>query len=173
LRSLSAILIAIATFCFCRAADAEGQTPRPPFSLTLVADNATLKTGSPVWVNITLKNKSKYSISVYTEGTPDQGGFVYKADVWGEEGSIAPETKFYRRLQGHDTPEEFAREPYVIVGSGGEGSLAPNKTVTDRIDVARLYDLNRPDKYTIQLQRFDLESNTWVKSNKVQVRVIP
>jgi hypothetical protein len=173
LRALSAILIAVAAFCFCETAGAKGQTTKPPFSLTLVAENVTLKTGSPVWVNITLKNKSKYSISAYTEGTPDQGGFVYKADVWDEKGSTAPETKFGGSIQGHDTPEELRREPYIIVTSGGEGSLAPNKTVTDRIDVTRLYDLNRPDEYTIQLQRFDLESNTWIKSNKVKVRVIP
>jgi hypothetical protein len=171
--TLCAILVTVAAFCFCQAAGARGQTAKPPFSLTLVAENATLKAGSPVMVKVTMKNESEHNISVYTEGTSDQGGFVYKADVWDEKGSTAPETKFGRSIQGHDTPEDLRREPYVIVTSGGEGILAPGQTQSDQVNLNKLYELSRPGKYTIQLRRFDAESNSFVLSNKVQVSVIP
>jgi hypothetical protein len=81
LSRLSTILIVVVTVYFPSAACAKGKTVKLPFSLSLIAENVTVKTGSPVWVNVMLKNKSKGNISVYREGAVDQGGFVYKAEI--------------------------------------------------------------------------------------------
>lgn len=165
------IAIIVTAACFCAFAHAAAQSTKPAFSLTISTTNSTVTLGSPVMVKVTMKNESEHNISVYTENTSDQGGFVYKADVWDEKGSTAPETKFGRSIQGHDTPEELRREPYIIVTSGGEGSLAPGQTIIDQVNLNKLYDLSRPGKYTIRLRRFDLESNSFVLSNKVTVKV--
>jgi len=162
------VLLTAAWFCAVAYAGAE---TKAPFSLTIGAVNSKVSAGSQIWILVALENISGHEISVYREYTPDQGGFVYTADVRDEKATAVPETKFNRRLQSHDTPEEFAREPYVVLGSGGEQGLGPGMRMTDRIDVSRLYDLSRPGTYTIQVQRLDLGSKTFVRSNKISVTV--
>ena len=141
--------------------------------MSITPELSATKAGSAVWVDVTMENKTDHDISVYRENTVDQGGFVYKTYVWDEKGAIVPETKFGKRIQDHDTPEERVREPYVIVKSGGDANLKPGQKITDRVEVTKLYFLLHPGKYTIQLQRFDMESKSFLKSNKVTVTVTP
>jgi len=159
--------------CCCQPTSFGADVTKPPFSLMISADGSTVNPGSEIWLTITMENKSDHDMSVYRENTPDQGGFVYKVDVHEDKGTTVPETKFGRRIQGHDTPEERAREPYVTLTSGGEQTLAPGKKMTDRININRLYDLSRSGKYTIQVRRFDPENKAFVLSNKIIVTVTP
>jgi hypothetical protein len=151
----------------------QAQSVQPLFSLTIAAEEPSVKAGSPVWVDATVENKSDRDISVYRENTPDQGGWTYKVDVWDEKGAMAAETRFGRMIQGHIPAEELAREPYVIVGSGGYMPLYPGKTLTDRVNLSKLYDLGRPGRYTVQFQEFHEQSKLFVKSNKITVTVTP
>jgi hypothetical protein len=153
--------------------DSFTQDVSPRFSITVTAVDSTVKSGSPVWVTVRMENYSNRGLPVYRENAADQGGFVYKADIRTQTGTLAPETKFGRRIQDHDTAEERAREPYVTVTSGGEQNLGPGKSIIDRMNISKLYDLTRPGKYTLELQRFDTESKTFVRSNKITVTVIP
>jgi len=167
-------LVTIFTLAFlCAAGSVGAQSAKACFSLMISADEPTVSSGSEIWLTITMENKSDHDISVYRENTPDQGGFVYKVDVHEDKGTTVPETKFGRRIQGHDTPEERAREPYVTLTSGGEQTLAPGKKMTDRININRLYALSRPGKYIIQVRRFDPENKAFVMSNKIIVTVTP
>ena len=163
-----AVAILLAVVSCCAVAIAES---RDPFSLSIAAVNSEVPAGSPVMIDVTLENTSNHDISVYRDNSPDQGGLVYKADVRDEDGKTAVETEFGRAVQGHDTLEQVSRKPYVIVGSGGDQNLAPGKEIKDRINVSKLYDLHQPGKYTIQLERFDLETKSFIKSNKITVTV--
>jgi hypothetical protein len=60
--------------------------------------------------------------------------------------------------------------------SGGHNKLffvQPGKLETQTITVrSDIYDLTKPGKYTIQLQRFDTATKSWVKSNLITITVV-
>ena len=137
------------------------------FSLTIQAKDYTVKTGLPVWVDVTEKNNSDQILPFGRERpfTMDQGGESFGVDVWNDNGVRPAETDFYRKKLGHLTPEEKAQAPLTII-NGSFILLKPGEVRTDRIDVGRLFDLTRPGKYTIQV-RFPIQSNT------ITVTVVP
>jgi hypothetical protein len=174
------VVMLVVTTCICvfRGALAQdkkesGNVP-PRFSLSIAAEEPTVKAGSPLFLEVTMENKSDRNISMYRaiSGDLDQGGWVYKVMVQDEKGARAPKTKFGRHVQGPETAEESA-EPASVVASGGYVPLTPHKTMRDRLNVTKLFDLSRPGKYTIEIQELDEASKTFVKSNKITVIVTP
>ena len=131
-----------------------------PFSLTLGTTTRSFKVGTALNVNVSVKNISNQDIYVYRalSENMDQGGWVYFADVCAEEGDPPPPTLY-----------EFivARS----VGSGGYIKLTPGKSSTDHVNVSKLYDLSRPGKYRIKLQRFDVQTKSLVMSDGITVTV--
>ena len=127
-----------------------------------------MEAGSPVWVLVKIENNSDSDLRVYRaiSSDMDQGGWVYGVDVFDDKGNPGHETKFYRVAQGRD-PDISVRT------SGGAIKLKPGKFITDRVNVSKLYDLNEQGKYTIQIQRFDSESKTFLKSNEITVTITP
>ena len=170
-----AIVTAVCIPTTSRAQNAKtAQSSPPPFSLTIRAEQPTVKAGSPVWVHATMENKSDADLSVFRANAEDQGGWVYDVNARDEKGGKPPETHFYRRRQGHLTPEEVDREPINIFPGGGPTyPLKPGKTIEDRVNVSKLYDLSHPAKYTIQFRRLDPGSKSFVKSNEITVTVTP
>lgn len=150
-----------------------GSVVQPPFSLTIKADEATVKSGSPVWVTAAVQNISGHPLTTVLAYFKDKGGYVYKVSAVNEKGASAPETKHGRRAQGHETPEEESRDFYVVNSSSANYTFSPGETMKDRVEVTKLFDLTTPGKYTIQFQEFDLDSNTMLKSNIVTVTVTP
>lgn len=132
-----------------------------PFSLTIATKESTVRAGSPVLVEVKMENKSDHDLAVYraVSGDLDQGGWVYKVSVRDTKGVEPPQTKFAQSVG--------------VAGSGGYVSLRPEKTLTDRCNVAKLYDLSRPGNYTIQVERLDEQSKAFVKSNTITVTVTP
>jgi len=174
MRKHASLLRFVLVVAACAFPNAQGQESKvAPFSLTIHLAESEVKVGSPIWVNATIENKSDHEISIYVENVRDQGGFVYKMEAWDDKGSIVGKTKFGRQIQDEDSAEDGAREDYVIDRSGGEVGLKPKETRTDRVDVAKICVLSRPGTYTVQLRRFDLESNAFVRSNKLTVTVTP
>ncbi len=149
------------------------QLPEARFSLTIKSVADVVKVGTPIQVDITLRNDSGQEIWVYRENSEDQGGFVYQATVWDEKMATVRETKFARALSGHITPEEAKGAPYVVVRSGAHMALGPGKTITARVNINRLCDIQQPGKYTIELKRFDLDTKSDVKSNKITITLTP
>jgi len=152
----------------------ELQTVSARFSLSVSIPDAAVKVGAPIWVIVTKENTSDQNLSVYRAiaGDSDQGGWVYRVIAQDEKGRKAPKTKFGRHVQGPETADE-AIEPASMVGSGGYIPLAPHKSISDRINIGKLYDLTHAGKYTVQVQEFDEESKTYVKSNPITVTVTP
>jgi hypothetical protein len=135
-------------------------TAASAISLTIRVKDHIVKTGLPVWVDVTEKNNSSQILSVGRENpvTMDQGGRSFIVDVWNDAGVRSTESTFYRKMLGHLTPAEKTNaEPRNY--SGFTFLLKPGETITDRIDVSKLYDLSRPGIYRIQVQ-LPIESNT-------------
>jgi hypothetical protein len=105
--------------------------------------NASVKAGVSVWMDVTLENKSDHVLSIYRalSGDMDRGGWVYKVDVTDAKGEALPLTAYAEKLGG--------------MGSGFGKWSRPRETITDRVDVSKLYDLTGPGKYTIQFRRFE------------------
>ena len=120
------------------------------------------------WVVATVENKSDHDLPVYRaiSSDMDQGGWVYTVDVRDDKGVARPETRFYIFAQGRD-PDAAKRT------SGWATKVKPGGTLADRVKVSKLYDLNQPGKYTIQFQRLDPQTKTFVKSNEITVTVTP
>ena len=59
-----------------------------------------------------------------------------------------------------------------MLGSGGYVRLLSHKSITDRLNLNKLYKLSRPGKYTIQVNRYD-DAKTLVKSNIIAVTLAP
>jgi len=166
------LLIAFAVISF--SARASQQPPQqtvaqPTVSVTIHAKDRSIRAGSPIWVDITQKNKSHNILPVGRERPidMDQGGVSFLVDVRDSHGVRPPESTFYRRILGHLTPEEKAAigPDQIQMFRGTAILLKPGEKTTNRIDVGRLYDLTKPGKYTIQI--------ACVKSNKISVRITP
>jgi len=173
---ISALLAA--AFCLAVVVLAHGQSSRPsqgsppPLSLTLSPSVDKIRAGSSVDVTVTLRNISDHAVSVWRENAEDQGGHVYRVDVKDERGSPAPDTKVGRGFKGLDDPQlESSDTP--LVSSGGWQLLKPGESQVDKVNVSRLYDLSRPGRYSIFLRRFDEQSKSFIKSNKITVTVTP
>lgn len=127
--------------------------------LVISAKESSVKSGAAIWVNIAIENKSDHELFVYSALTgkdDDQGGWVYHADVQDEKGQKPLPTGFEKRIS---------------IGSGGYIHLQPGKTVTDRINICKLYDVIRPGKYSIQVYRTDYRET--LRSNTITVTVTP
>ena len=69
--------------------------------------------------------------------------------------------------------EHYTGKPTMVVTHGGGPRLVKaDGTLTDTIDLNKLYDL-QPGKYTIQVERLDEDGKTVVKSNTITVNVTP
>jgi hypothetical protein len=146
---------------------------KPHFTLTLGGEATTVKRGSPILVNVVLKNDSSHEIAVYRENADDQGGFVYKVEVWDVSGARVPLTTFARWLDEDVSPDQSDNETHVSLRSGAYRMLGPGDTITDRISLDKLAELNKPGKYIIQFRRFDEGTKLFVKSNKIKITVAP
>lgn len=145
----------------------DSKTPR--FSVTISSTDPVVKSGSSIWVDATVKNTSGQDISVHMTNPAE---FAYRIEVRNEKSARAPETKLGRERNNRTTAED-EREPVVIISKGTNSPLKTGKTITDHVDVTQMYDLSGPGKYTIQFERFDEESKTFVMSNMTTVTVIP
>jgi len=155
---------------------AEASASQPSFSLTIrLESNVTSSIqGSPNELVIITKNTSDHRILLRTEkGVREQAGSVYKVDVNDSTGASPRATEFGRLTKiREDAPPLLASTS--TPRQGGESlSLKPGEDWWDTIRLHRLYTLNKPGQYTIQVRRWDDETKTWVKSNTVTLTVTP
>jgi hypothetical protein len=159
-----ALVLRIATIP--RGLEAQAPSPngvtRAAFTLTINAVSNKLKTGTPVKLSVTVKNISNRDIQLYTDA---RGAEVeYTVDVRDEKGNVLPDTEYKRTNLSEDIPR---------LGGASMRPLRSGDSLTDMFNVSRLYEMVSPGRYTIQLQRFDLGSGTYVKSNTITVTVSP
>ncbi len=144
----------------------------PAFSLSISTEHNTVAVGSPVLLKIRLTNLSNHVLD--DDANPViAGDFIEVRDLSDKPALM---TRFYWHATGRKVPKEQvvagADDPHVGHGLGGRGlHVQPGGTGQIGADITRLYDLSRPGKYTVQVSRFDPDSRTTVKSNKVEIRI--
>jgi hypothetical protein len=137
----------------------------PTISVGIRSASDTVKVGSDLRIKITITNISNSEIQVGTAIGKAQGEFLNLVDVRDDQGDAAAKTKYYREIRGEDP---------VIGGirvSASSSRLKPNESVEEEVLVNKLYNLEKPGNYSIQIQRDDPVSKKLVKSNTVMVTV--
>lgn len=138
----------------------------PSFSMSASAEDARPKVGSPVWVDVTIENITDHVISIFISLPPESR---YEVDVRDQNMARPGRTRLGKKLSGE--PTDGPTELYI--SSGAYDKLPAGKTIAERLDIAKLYDMKRPGKYTIKLTRFDDQTKAAVTSNSVIVTVVP
>lgn len=137
------------------------QCQQRPLSIAISAPQSSLKVGSDVRLEVTLTNTSNRRMLI-KERNPATD---YEIDIRDERGTAVPGSDFGRKL----------KEPPVIpMNSRNLGIyLRPNESTKESITLSELYDLSRPGKYLIQVERgvSDNPKDGVVKSNKITVTV--
>lgn len=127
------------------------------FSLEIDAYQDIVKAGAPVNIRIQASNTAEHDIDF------DNALTKYSWDVLDSQGSVPALTAAGQRLQG-------------LFGKNGDHHirLRPGETKgVAGVFLQDLYDLKRPEQYTIQVRRIDDETKTVVKSNVITITVKP
>jgi len=125
-----------------KQAPSASETAQPEFTLSIHLVRDVVKVGQPVRLKITTKNISDRSIGIFRDiGGRDELNPLYAVTVWNTNGSSAPETNVKRQKRGHSIlfPLEAGKESSIFV------------------DLAKLYNLNRPGLYRVQVEEFEWE----------------
>jgi len=140
------------------------QDAKAPFTLSLSAKVYEFRAGSEVRIEIVQTNTSNHAIDCTHRG----GGGInleYHYDVRYEDGSLAE--KVVRPHMELDTADIHPC------------NLAPGDSSPNRILLSKIYKLDRPGKYTVQVFRFapdlsDEQGNPFrVLSNPITITVLP
>ena len=145
----------------------ERAASRPAFSLSIRMDS---NPGSPVGLTIRTTNISDHRITLRTEkASKEQAGSIYKVDVRDSTGASPLDSEFGRLTKNRDDSPPPLLSAIAPRGGGVSLSLKPGEDWADCIMLYTVFTLNKPDRYTIQVRRWDDETRTWVKSNIVAV----
>ena len=137
----------------------------PAFSIAISAPSGIVKAGSEIEVEITVTNTTKGVVGVTSAHSSSE---ISAFDVRDSQGNLSL-TKWGRALIKHEGSEIVE----LPTGGGSVLFIEPGKSVTETIAIPGLYDLSRPGKYTIQVQRLDHVTMNTVKSNTITVVVTP
>jgi hypothetical protein len=155
----SIILVSAVLFA---ALSSSAQSKEAPYTLTLSAKTYQFRAGTDVKIIIVQTNTSKEAVECTYRGS---GGVnhEYHYDVRDEDGNLV----------------EKAVRPYMNVEPDDihECGLEPGESSTNTIKLSRIYKLDRPGKYTVQVYRFfsgitDHEGNPLkVLSNTITITI--
>lgn len=171
LRPLVAILGAAAALVFPSGAEAQsiGRSAGglAPYALTIRAKQPRFRAGSPIWVEITVRNVSDREVEGLgaDEAATD---LFYSVEVRDSKGNAVPETQFERDVRNGGA---------LWVGSSLGGLkerptlLQPGRSRTVEIDVGRRFDLVQPGEYFVRVQRQRDRSGPVVKSSSIRITI--
>jgi hypothetical protein len=110
------------------------------FSLAISTPRETVKTGSNIELLVKLTNDTNHEITLSSRNTYCD----YKLEVGDSNGHSAPETEQKRTLNC---------SAYADAGRHVIIQLKPGEHHEDLIFMNQLFDMNRPNKYTVRLTR--------------------
>jgi hypothetical protein len=152
-----------------RPSTTETPASQPPFSLTIKMDS---NPGYPVGLTIKTINTSGHRILLRTEkASKEHAGSIYKIDLSDSTGTSPPETEYGRLTRNREHTALFPLASSTPRGGGVSLSLKPGEGWADSIMLNTVYTLNQSGLYTIQVRRWDDETQTWVKSNIITVTI--
>ena len=133
-----------------------------PFSLFIRAVAPTVKIGSEVRIDVTLRNITNHEIGILSSDPESE----YMVEVRDDQGRMAPESDFNRKLKAPGSARIITNSPIY--------PLQPHKTLKQQIVVSGLYEMSTPTRYSISVSRTvpeELGSGV-IKSNTVTVIVV-
>ena len=137
----------------------------PSLSVSISAPESVVKAGSAVKLKITTTNTSDHDVSfiVSTDGLYD----IYVRDP---TGALAPETPEGARKHFWSPNHR----PAAGSAFTGRHHLEADAKQEAELDVTKEYDLTKPGKYTVEVERPDPESRgKRLKSNTITITVTP
>jgi len=149
-----------------------GQTspaPQPVFSISVAPPAGPIHLGLPINITVTVTNVSSEEIDWRSDRSSDT---VYRAFtvMLTKNGSEVETTVFDRKITGrHRTSDPREVQP----GSSISLPHPPGKMFVMTIDLTRLYEITAPGVYTLVLSRYDDYSKTTVRSNTVNLNIVP
>ncbi len=130
------------------------------FAITISAPEDEVQVGSDARVVITLKNVSDRQVLVGRHTGTDNPEFTYRIEVRNAEGRAVEETAYGRSAR-----------------PGGAANtvdyIQPGGIAVQTAHVAKLVNLRRPGRYTVQVSRRDPKGDVVVKSNEITLSVVP
>jgi dipeptidyl aminopeptidase/acylaminoacyl peptidase len=130
------------------------------FTITLSAPDNEVQVGSDARVMITLKNVSDHQILFGHKPGMDNPEFSYRIEVRNAAGHVMEETEYGREAMQRQQSESRTVD-YV----------QPSGTTVQTAHIAKLVNLNRPGRYTVQVSR--KVGSAVVKSNELTLNVVP
>jgi len=154
------------------AAVSAAQLDPPAFSIAISVPQDVVTRGSKVKVKITLKNTSNHDIVIPRSNAEDQGVFHNKITVRDEEGNLVADKAAVaaRTDKNKDTGSELTNLTMETVINF---TLKPGESLKDGIKLSEFYDLSKPGKYSIEVERTDDITKAVVKSNTITLAVTP
>ncbi len=170
MRFLSGLILSVSLLGLAHMTSVEVAQVDPPLcTVTITAPETSIKVGSEVKLDIATKNVSDRTIYVVYSTV----GRNMKIDVRDSEGNPVSETPFGLKVHGTDPK----RAPFAGTVFSTRVSLKPSETSQEKLVLDKEYDLTKPGRYSIRVQRSDVLSDTntviFVKSNTIIVTVTP
>jgi tetratricopeptide (TPR) repeat protein len=140
-----------------------------PFSLSISSPETVLEAGRDLRIEI------RAGILRATPWQPDPNGDYapedYMVDVRDAHGKEPPQSRYLKHIRGTDTSLPQLIQLGTVVRP--VGVMATRGMIfQSHLNLAALYDLSKPGKYTVQLWRLDEEGNK-VESNTLRFKVVP
>jgi hypothetical protein len=143
---LFAMVLATASNNVAQTAAVPSEPPR--YTLVISAVHSTVKAGAKVTIEIAMKNTSDKPMALHAE--IEDYGFMVDVTVVG--GGPALDTD-----RGH----QWKHDQGMRQSSSGPGfMLKPGETDKGPLTISDLYDFSRPGKYSVQVRRGIVKSNT-------------
>jgi len=133
-----------------------------PLALSISAPEQVVQIGSELKIRTILTNVTSHVITLH-DRIP---ACDYRVQVLDDKGNLAPETDYQRQLKCN---ARFTESRNVLV------TLKPQESRQEEILITRLFELNSPGKYSVQVSRSiptELGGGS-IKSNEIAVTVTP
>ena len=141
----------------------------PRFTIVIGPVENPCKAGGPLLVTFLVTNISDEKIAWRSERAGEIALKEYSY-LLRRDGREAKTTVLNRRLTGRqrpDDPPEVEQSTSILL-LHSQGVM-----FTIKVDLTRLYEINEPGEYTLDISRFDEDSNTAVHSNTLRFKVSP
>jgi hypothetical protein len=132
----------------------------PPFSLKLKVSPSNGITGSNFVMEVDLTNNTNERIGIEICSAM-RVECNFGISVRDSHGNSPSETRYLKAVRGE--PTGFPN--LVVFPSFGPRSIEPNETLRFVSDLPKLFDVSRPDRYEIQVEREDIYTHKTVQSN--------
>lgn len=148
-------------FLYFALSSSQARPAGQPFTIVIQPQNPQPKSGSEVWINVRLTNKSGSDLDM-------SGGF---SDTTG----LDPNYHFdVRDEHGRPVPKRVYPHPELDTGKPVNRTVKPQETFTEEQRVSALYDMSRSGQYVVEVWRRVSENpkDGVVKSNVITITIV-